>query len=254
MARYANTSLDRGMAILEALASSAGPQTLTEVSDAVGLARSTTFRLLAVLKGLGFVHKNPDNGLYSLGFKAYRLGQTSRVVELLVREAQPFIQSLAHETGLTSYIASMEGPQVLICDFVEPPGGLKLPFEVGMRLDAHANAAGKALFAAHREDEIAPYFRTHAPRRYTRHTHSSYDALRRDLRETTVKGYAVERGEMRADLEAVAITVASTLDRTILAIATVGKIEADGSPAFLRRVEHMRRAVNNLYKFRMMED
>lgn len=252
MARYENTSLKRGMAILDALASAAGPQTLTEVSGAVDLPRSTAFRLLAVLGELNFVHKNPDNGLYSLGFNAYRLGQTSRAVELLVREAQPFIQKLAHETGLTTYLASLEGPQVLICDFVEPPGGLKLPFEVGVRLDAHANAAGKVLFAARREEEIAEYFGTHAPRRYTKRTLSSFDTLNRNLREAARKGYAVERGEMRPDLEAVAVPVTSTLDRTILAIATVGRVEDEASTAFQRRLEHMRRATDDLYRFRVM--
>ncbi|MBO6785055.1 MAG: IclR family transcriptional regulator, partial [Alphaproteobacteria bacterium] len=176
MVRYENTSLERGMSILEALGEAGDPRTLTEIAGTVGLARSTTFRLLAVLKDLGFVHKDPRDGVYSLGFNAYRLGQTSRAVDALVRDAHPFLRALAHETGLTTYLAALEGPQVLICDVVQPPDALKLPFEVGMRIDAHVTAAGKALLAARPGNEIDDFYAAHAPRRYTARSAFSLDA------------------------------------------------------------------------------
>ena len=242
------------MAILEALGDGGEPQTLTEIATVIGLARSTTFRLLAVLKDLGFVHKSPRDGLYTLGFNAYRLGQTARAVEALIRDAQPFLRSLAHDTGLTTYLAALEGPQVLICDVVQPPDGLKLPFEVGVRIDAHANAAGKALLAARPGDEIADFYAAHAPRRYTARTVFSVDALQRELRDAARRGYALERGDMRADMEAVAVTITSKLDRPIQAIATVGTLPHEDSAAFATRVSRMQRAIDDFYEYRVTGD
>ncbi len=254
MAKYENTSLVRGMAILEALGEAGEPRTLTDIATLVGLARSTAFRLLAVLRDLGFVHKNARDGLYSLGFNAYRLGQTSRAVDSLVRDAHPFLRRLAHDTGLTTYLAALEGPQVLVCDVIQPPDGLKLPFEMGVRIDAHACAAGKALLATRPEDEIAEYFAAHAPRRYTDRTLSNFDALRRDLGESRVKGFAVERGEMRADLEALAVTITSKLDRPIQAIATVGPVPQEADAGFRQRLERMRRTIDEFYDYRITGD
>ena len=122
MAQYTNTSLERGMSILNTLGDAEESMTLTEVASRVGLARSTCFRLMAVLQDLGFVLKIPDTSAYSLGFNAYRLGQTTHAVEAIVRDARPFLVKLTQQTGLTSYLGALEEPQLLICDFADGEG------------------------------------------------------------------------------------------------------------------------------------
>lgn len=143
MAQYTNTSLERGMSILNTLGDAEESMTLTEVASCVGLARSTCFRLMAVLQDLRFVLKIPDTSAYSLGFNAYRLGQTTHAVEAIVRDARPFLVKLTQQTGLTSYLGALEGPQLLICDFAVPQKTEKAPVSTRMRIDAHAVAAGK---------------------------------------------------------------------------------------------------------------
>jgi DNA-binding IclR family transcriptional regulator len=251
MAQYTNTSLERGMSILNTLGDAEEPMMLTEVAARVGLARSTCFRLMAVLQDLGFVLKNPDTSTYSLGFNAYRLGQTTHAVEAIVRDARPFLVKLTQQTGLTSYLGALEGPQLLICDVAVPQRTEKAPVSTRMRIDAHAVAAGKMLLATRPEDEVAAFFATHPPRRYTHKTLNAYDRLRQELREVSASGYAIERGEMREDVEALSIPVISSFERPILALATIGKVPKDGSVRFQRRIDAMRAAINELYEFRV---
>ena len=251
MAQYTNTSLERGMSILNTLGDAEEPMTLTEVASRVDLARSTCFRLMAVLQDLGFVLKNPQSGTYSLGFNAYRLGQTAHAVEAIVRDAHPFLVKLTKDTGLTSYLGALEGPQLLICDVVVPRKAEKAPVSARMRIDAHAAAAGKMLLASRPEDEVAAFFATHPPRRYTGKTLNAHDRLRRELREVSASGYAIERGEMRDDIEALATPVISSFERPILSLATIGKVPKEGGVRFQRRIDAMHAAINDLYEFRV---
>ncbi len=251
MAQYTNTSLERGMSILNTLGDAENPMTLTEVAGRVGLARSTCFRLMAVLQDLGFVLKSPRNGTYALGFNAYRLGQTSHAVEAIVRDAGPFLNNLAQDTGLVCYLGAMEGPQLLICDVALPTDIEKAPISTRMRIDAHTLAAGKMLMATRPEEEVAAFFATHPPRRYTAKTLNTYDRLRRELREIAKSGFAVERGEMREDIEAVSVPVISSFDSPILSLATIGKVPKAGSARFRHRINAMQAAINELYEFRV---
>lgn len=239
------------MTILQALGDAEEPQTLTEVAMTAELARSTTFRLLAVLQDLGLVHKDPRGGTYSLGFNAYRLGQTSHAVETIVRAAQPFLRKLAYDTGLTTYLASLEGSQILVCEIVEPPEGIKSPFSESMRIDAHAVAAGKILLAMRPEDDVMEHFATHPPRRFTTHTIASVEGLRNELRQTQQRQYAIERGELREDIEALAVPITSSLERPILALATIGPVPQDSSKRFQNRLARMFQANDEIYSFRM---
>lgn len=251
MAQYSNTSLTRGVAILETLGNTGEPQTLTEISAELGLARSTAFRLLAVLQDLGFVHKSPRDGTYSLGFNAYRLGQTTRAVDALIRDAGPFVRELAYDLGLTTYLGALEGPQTLICDVVVPPDGLAPPVELGTRIDAHAICAGKMVLATRPAEEVATFYTTHPPRRYTSRTTASLEALHRDLAMINTDGYAIERGEFRGDVEALAVPLTSKLDRPIMAIATIGPVPSTDNVRFRRRLERMQAAVSAFYDFRV---
>jgi DNA-binding IclR family transcriptional regulator len=250
MATYSNTSLQRGMAILGVLGESAEPQTLTEIATAVGLARSTTFRLLAVLQDLDFVLKNSGDGTYSLGFNAYRLGQTAHAVEAIVRDARPFIRKLAYDLGLTTYLGALEGSQILICHVIEPPDAIKSPVSERMRIDAHAVSCGKALLATRRADEVAAYFSAHPLRRYTGKTLTGYESLRQELLNVARRGHASEHGELREGIESLAVAVPSHLDRPILALTTVGTIPPQSSSRFRNRLEKMRATVAEIQEYR----
>ena len=60
--------LSRAFDILEALSVENRPMTLSEISNASGLSKSTAHRILSAMLDRSFVAKN-DNGEYTIGFK-----------------------------------------------------------------------------------------------------------------------------------------------------------------------------------------
>ena len=59
---------DRIFDILETLASSTSPLSLSEIAKATGMSKSTVHRLLTSMCARQYVEKN-GNGLYSIGYK-----------------------------------------------------------------------------------------------------------------------------------------------------------------------------------------
>src|SRR3546814_7270962 len=123
MTTYANGSLERGAAIVECVGNANGPLTLTEVAEATGLSRSTAFRLLAVLCRLGFVHKDRGSGTYSLGYKVYGIGRSSRRYQSIARDSSPILRRLAYDTGQTTFLMVLKSaPPVAYAKGGQPPG------------------------------------------------------------------------------------------------------------------------------------
>src|SRR5678810_49632 len=68
-------SLDRGLAILEAVASSSQPVPLKQLTDLIGIDRSSVFRLANTLRQRRFLTNPKDSKDYILGPTAWRLSR-----------------------------------------------------------------------------------------------------------------------------------------------------------------------------------
>ena len=62
-------SVDRAMDILLYIYNTGGEVSITSISQALGIYKSTVYRTLATLENKGFVEQNPDNGRYTLGMR-----------------------------------------------------------------------------------------------------------------------------------------------------------------------------------------
>ena len=82
--------LSRAFDILEALSVENRPMTLSEISNASGLSKSTAHRILSAMLDRSFVAKN-DNGEYTIGFKIIEIAGTHiNNLELLARRSSQF--------------------------------------------------------------------------------------------------------------------------------------------------------------------
>jgi IclR family acetate operon transcriptional repressor len=254
MTRYANGSLARGTAILEALGAAGEPLSLTAIAAGIGLNRPTTFRLLAVLQQLGYVHKNAREGVYTLGYRIYALGGTARAVEAIVRDARPFVRRLAFELDMTTFVAALQGPQVVCYDKVEPPGGIDVHTSIGMRIDAHATSTGKVLLASRPEEEVRELYRSHPLYRHTGRTIATLPGLLAELAQIRRRGYAIDTGELLPGVETLAVPVPSTVERALLAISTTGNVSAMPPAAIRARLDRMRAAAQQIFDYRVQGD
>jgi DNA-binding IclR family transcriptional regulator len=189
-----DSTLSKGLAILENLAGSASGKGVTELSNELGLTKSNTFRLLQTLTTLGYVKHRADKS-YAATLKTWQIGRAS-VESLNLREiAAEELANLSEETGETVYLAVREGLSVIYIDKIDSQKPIRSWNAVGGMAPLHRVGTGKALLAAEYDmlrDQIAGALTQHTDR-----TISDLEGLDADVAKTRKQGYAYDAGEFR---------------------------------------------------------
>ena len=187
-----DSTLSKGVAILENLAATRGSKGVTELSRELELTKSNTFRLLQTLTTLGYV-KHLEDKTYAATLKTWQVGR-ALVENLNLRAvAAPELAHLSQETGEAIYLAVPEGLSVVYIDKVESLKPIRSWNPVGGSAPIHCVGTGKAILAN-------CYMRMREKLdgkldRYTDNTLTTLAELDVDLAETRKRGYAFDRGE-----------------------------------------------------------
>jgi DNA-binding IclR family transcriptional regulator len=228
MAYSQNNSLSRAFAILESLNDARAGLTATEVASRTGLPVGTAHRFLKNLAKIGYVAWDRERKAYTIGFALTLFGNRRLVIERIVRRSRPFLRELCQQTGLTAYLGSLEGPQVIIEQRATPTNGSKVAYASGTRLDAHAHSLGKALLALLPKTEIMAIYTAEPLRMHTRHTITQSYHLLRAVADVKVNGYATDDEELRLGTRSIACALVNPKGRALCAIALEGPKRAIG--------------------------
>ncbi|WP_417522606.1 IclR family transcriptional regulator [Marinovum sp.] len=189
-----DSTLSKGLAILENLVASQQGKGVTELSKELGLTKSNTFRLLQTLTTLGYVQHQADK-TYAATLKTWRVGRAS-VENLNLRElSAPELSFLSQETGETVYLAVREALSVVYIDKVDSQKPIRSWNAIGGTAPLHCVGTGKAILAAEYDrlrDQI-----TGALTQHTDRTLTDLEALEADLAATLKRGFAFDTGEFR---------------------------------------------------------
>jgi len=138
-------SIERAAAILQVVAGSGGTLGVTDIAEAVGLAKTTAHSLLRTLLLVGFVEQDQATGRYSLGTALLRLGSSLDANELRAR-ASNWADALAARSGHAVRLATLAGDEVVVVHHVFRPDDSAQVLEVGTALPP-GTALGKVLHA-----------------------------------------------------------------------------------------------------------
>ncbi|MEM9250655.1 MAG: IclR family transcriptional regulator [Pseudomonadota bacterium] len=189
-----DSTLSKGLLILETLATAKGGRGVTDLSRELGLTKSNTFRLLRTLAHLGYV-EHQDDRTYAATLKTWRVGRALIETDNLRELAAPEMSYLSEETGETVYLAVREGLSVVYIDKRDSSKPIRSWNAIGGTAPLHCVGTGKALLAAEFEalqGEIAAHLTG-----FTDRTLTTMAAVRTDVAQTLRQGYAFDRGEFR---------------------------------------------------------
>jgi DNA-binding IclR family transcriptional regulator len=105
--------LDRTCDILEYLANHGPELGLSEITDDLGLSKSTVHRLLSALERRAYVRRFPLTSKYGLGTKLVELGFKASNGDGLVTQAGRYLTRLVAETGETVHLGVLRGGVVV---------------------------------------------------------------------------------------------------------------------------------------------
>ncbi|WP_007026347.1 helix-turn-helix domain-containing protein [Saccharomonospora iraqiensis] len=152
MTREGSLTLDRGLALLRAVADAEGSATVSELAVAVGTSRAAVYRLLVPLAERGLVWR--DGSRVRLGAGVLRLAE--RMLPQLRAVARPVLRGLAESVGATAHLSVVEGEHVHVVAVAEPSWTtFHVAYRVGSRHPVARGAVGEALAQRHRGDAWA---------------------------------------------------------------------------------------------------
>ncbi|MCI2418017.1 IclR family transcriptional regulator [Saccharopolyspora sp. K220] len=218
-------SLERGLTVLTALA--AGPQTLDQLAQRLGVHKSTAMRLLRTLEAGRFVRRE-DVHHYRLGSALFDLAHRA-LEDLDVRGvAQPHLVELGEISGHTVHLATLEDDQVVYIDKVDSKHPVRMYSRIGRRAPVHCTAVGKALVADWPSRQRRQFAQQLSYPQLTANTIDSAERFLAELDRVRVQGYAVDRGEHEDFIHCVGAPIRNHRGEVVAAVSlSVPKVLLD---------------------------
>lgn len=195
---------------------------LTDISDRVGLHKSTAHRLLALLKKKGLIVSDPDSQLYSLGPGVVELSWVVLRQQDLRTICRPHLEQLHRLSNETVSLYTRMGNKRLCVEELESGQDIKYSHAVGLIAPLHVGAPGKALLAFLPQMELDQLLPTLPLTAITPHTLTNLEQLKAELLSTRERGYALSHGERSAGASAVAAPIRDWRGKTVAALGVLG--------------------------------
>ena len=214
-------SVDRALQVLELLASW-GSGGVSELAAAIGVHKSTAFRLLGALESRGMVEQSVSRGKYQVGVGVLRLASAVSSRLSIVIQARPTLEALADELGETVNLAVRRGGWAVNIDQAMGPSPLTSYDWIGNLTPLHATASGKIFLAALTGPELDEVLGGGPLPKHTDQTLTRRRDLAKDLRTVAATGIGVTRGELEEGLNAVAVGVFDHHGTVVASISVSG--------------------------------
>jgi IclR family acetate operon transcriptional repressor len=215
-------SIRKAFALLECLNQTSSGLSASEVSRRVNIPGATTHRLLKELVNLGYVRWDCKRQTYSVGFRLTLFGNRRLTIERIVHRARPALRYLSQHSGLTVYLGSLEGQQVIIEDRAIYDEQTRFCHSVGSHIDAHAHSMGKALLALLPPKAVLAAYEATALQAHTRNTIRTTGILLKQLKDVAANGYAVDNEELKVGTSSIAAALMNPKGRALCAISLEG--------------------------------
>ncbi|XID92424.1 IclR family transcriptional regulator [Paenibacillaceae bacterium WGS1546] len=200
-------SVERALSILELFDEQHGELKITEISDRMGLHKSTVHSLLKTLQLFRYIDQDPETGKYRLGMKF--LERSGVVMQRLDigRVAKDVLAEIARRTGQTAHLVVLDGREGVYVDKVEGPKAAIRYSRIGRRVPLHCSAVGKALIAFLSEEQLKPLLADYSYARHTENTIANEAELRAELERVRRAGTAEDDEENEPGVHCVAVPV-----------------------------------------------
>lgn len=144
--RYRAPALEKGLDILELMASHGAPMTPSQISARLQRSMSELFRMIQVLEYKGYITP-AEGGGYELSNKLFTLGMSRAPVRSLIESALPVMRELSDRLQQSCHLAVASNEQMVVVARVENSGQLGFTVRPGYRRSLAATTSGTVLFS-----------------------------------------------------------------------------------------------------------
>ncbi|WP_282605454.1 IclR family transcriptional regulator C-terminal domain-containing protein [Pelagibius sp. Alg239-R121] len=200
-------SLARAISLLNALTDEDYGLSLSDLAQKVGLAPSTTHRLLTTLQEERFVRFDLERNVWLVGVQAFVVGNAFVRSRDLINMSRPHMRNLMEDSGETVNLAVEDQGEAIYLGQVECRQMMRAIAKPGGRVALHCSGVGKALLSGLPDSEVNKIVQRRGLGRFTDKTIDTPAKLRQALSLARKQGYAFDDEENAIGLRCVAAVI-----------------------------------------------
>ena len=218
-------SLERAINILNLFRSTRNSLGISDMANALNLAKTTVHGLASTLENNGFLKRNAATRKYRLGFALFELG-TIQAADLEINQRAFYpLRELSNELNHLCRVAIWDRGAVIVTMTVHPQGHEITTRQFGPRLPGYCTALGKAILANKSDLELDAYLEDINLIAFTPNTIKDRQLLAEDLLQTRTRGYSISRMEILPHQVGLGAPVLDIAGETMGAISTRLNVE-----------------------------
>jgi DNA-binding IclR family transcriptional regulator len=215
-----NKSTARTIDIIKLLSESNAPLTLTGISKALGIPKTSTFDIIATLMDRNVVeYENRAFKTIQLGLGLFEITLLALGKTDLHRVARPYLDKILEKTGETVYLAVENSGDVVYLEKAEGSSAVRHSANLGARLPLYCTGLGKAILAAYPDEKVREIVTVSGMRSFTPQTITNLMDLQEELAATRLRGYAVDNQEASEGVFCVAAPIRGVEGLPVAAIS-----------------------------------
>jgi IclR family pca regulon transcriptional regulator len=226
--------LDKGLALLQTFDEHNSRQTATQAGLRCGLSRTAARRYLLTLLHLGYVAT--DGKLFWLSPKIMRLGQAYLDSARLPRIVQPSLQRLAMNTQEISFVAVLDGYELVYVARNGPTRSMNTSFALGARVPGHVTSAGVVLMAYLGEAAVDEWLATTRLPTFTAHTITDPQRLREEMARIRQQGWGISEQQLDLAYRGVAVPLRDHRGQVVASLSVSMPIQFETAQEAVGRV------------------
>lgn len=198
-------SVSKALMVLEALAKETDGIGIIELSDNLGLNKTTVYRILTTLMIYQFVEQDKNSGKYLLGIKVLGLANAflkSKDIRALIR---PYLSEFKDKYNVQIFLSKLEREELIIIDKLESERITN--FKVGDKLPIYCTAMGKVHLSNQQFNELKKILANEKLIKYTSKTNIETDKIMEEVKLIPLQGYAIEDEEYIDGLASIAVPI-----------------------------------------------
>ncbi|KFA96438.1 IclR family transcriptional regulator [Vibrio sp. ER1A] len=144
---YNAPALEKGLDILELLASSAEPMSKKQIAEMVGRSVGEIFRVLSVLARRGYVTFNEDSGKYMFSMQMFTVANQYPPQSQLLNIAKPLMKMVSEKVNQSCHVSWYDNQHLVVIGREESPYKMGFSLKIGAKLDVCSSGSGIVLLS-----------------------------------------------------------------------------------------------------------
>jgi DNA-binding IclR family transcriptional regulator len=204
----ANTSSTtlKALLVLEVVAASSRPLSVSEVAEQVDVDKSTVYRMLNTLVDAGYVIRDEISKRYSLSYKVVSLSRNLLAENEVSRLIRRTLTHLSAATSETLHFSVVDGEEAVLVQRVKGTQLVTVDFQIGDRVPLHCTSIGKAVLAFQDVRYIEQIIAAGLPKSASNTITEPMD-FRQELQRIRSQGYAIDDREFSDNMRCIAVPV-----------------------------------------------